>query len=483
MGACVGRDAQIDGLFTRAVGLSTVLGGISMPVVIADHRGRVRFFNGAFRLLSGFELSEVRGVPCRHVLRFSGCMEGCLMQRAMRSGVSVSSVGDLINRDRRRVDVRVTMTPVRDASDRILGFVETVEDLRRDEGSGASAPALIGFDRFVGNSLQMQRIFRLIPAVAQTDSSVLITGETGTGKDVLAQVIHEASERCGQAFVKINCGALPETLLESELFGHKKGAFTGATSDKMGRLRLAHRGTLYLTEIGDLSLPLQVKLLTFLDDQIVYALGGTRGFQADVRIIAATHRDLERMVAQGTFRQDLLYRLNVVRFQLPPLRQREGDVELLLRHFLKLYATRFGKQVGGFDPAARALLLSYAYPGNVRELRNIVEYASSICPADTIGLAHLPAYLEDAGAGLEAPPARLQARTADARVSTGAVDGGGDAAHRSDATWAEVERRMIVDALVQAKGRKHTAAELLGWGRTTLWRKMKQYGLEGGGGP
>ena len=285
----------------------------------------------------------------------------------------------------------------------------------------------------------------------------------------MAEEIHKASDRADGPFVKINCGALPENLLESELFGHKKGAFTGADSDKLGRLRLAHQGTLYLTEIGDLPLPLQVKLLTFLDDKIVFPLGSTDGFQADVRVIAATHRNLERMVRDGLFRQDLLFRLNVVRFHLPPLRERGGDVRLLLDHFLKLYTGRFGKNIKDFSLPARGFLLNYPYPGNVRELRNIIEYATGICSVDTIGMEHLPTYLteETAADGGTAPESRGP-ETVDYPVRS----------QTEGRRWADIERQLIVETLLKARGHKSKAAEILGWGRTTLWRKMKQYGLE-----
>ncbi|MBW1887096.1 MAG: sigma-54-dependent Fis family transcriptional regulator, partial [Deltaproteobacteria bacterium] len=326
------------------------------------------------------------------------------------------------------------------------------------------------FGRLIGRSSKMEDLFRLIPVVAQTDSSLLITGETGTRKDVLAEVIHKASDKAKGSFIKINCGALPETLLESELFGHKKGAFTGAVNDKMGRLRLAHNGTLYLTEIGDLPLTLQVKLLTFLDDKVVYPLGSTNGFQAEVRIIAATHRNLEQMIEEGLFRQDLFFRLNVVRLHLPPLREREGDIDLLLDHFLKIFFARFGKRVQGFSRQVKQLLLNYAYPGNVRELRNIVEYAANICQTELIGMEHLPGYLADVRI-VNHEEEGLEAHTF-VPVSHETCK------QTSGMNWAAIERRLIIDTLVKVNGRRSRAADILGWGRTTLWRKMKQYGLE-----
>jgi transcriptional regulator with PAS, ATPase and Fis domain len=366
--------------------------------------------------------------------------------------------------------VRVTTGVVVDESGVVTGFVETVEDARNLKKSETELRALDGLPDVVGMSSRMQELLRLIPVVAQADSSVLLTGETGTGKDVFAEIIHNASSRAEYAFVKINCGALPENLLESELFGHKRGAFTGAVSDKMGRLRMADKGTVYLTEIGDLPLSLQVKLLTYLDDRIVHPLGSTSGFTTDVRVIAATHRDLERMVKEGEFREDLFFRLNVVRLGVPPLRDREGDVQLLLEHFRTLFASRFGKTVEGFSAHARQLLLGHPYPGNVRELRNIVEYATGVCTGGRITVEDLPRYLLSEEAEPAGRPAGDDARS----VRTTAAGGSGN---EGESSWANVERQLILDALTRARGRRGKAAESLGWARTTLWRKMKEHGL------
>ncbi|MBI4774251.1 MAG: sigma 54-interacting transcriptional regulator [Deltaproteobacteria bacterium] len=433
-----------------------------------DPYRRVLLLNSALEALAGFRRHEVLGVPCRDVLRASVCGSNCPVLQAEQNNAPVTIEGDIINRDRQKIPVRITAAPLSDLKGRVVGFMETVADIRTPLGSVDQIPHLDSLGQLIGQSAKMRELFRLVPVVAQTDSSLLITGETGTGKDVLAEVIHEASDRADGPFIKINCGALPETLMESELFGHKKGAFTGAVNDKAGRLRLAHNGTLYLTEIGDLPLPLQVKFLTFLDDKVVYPLGSTSGFQADVRVIAATHRNLEQMVAGGLFRQDLLFRLNVVRFHLPPLRERGKDIGLLLDHFLKVYSSRFGKRIGGVSQQVRNILLNYGYPGNVRELRNIVEYATSICPLETIQTDHLPVYLlEDAREAHHEiiGPAAVAPSMHDAKGRTGRMN------------WADSERQLIIDTLFKVNGRRSKAAEILGWGRTTLWRKMKEYGL------
>ncbi len=465
---------QIRGLFRSPIDLPTLLDRLSTGVVITDRERRVMYLNSASEVLSGFSRIEVRGVPCCHVLRASVCCRQCTMAKIEKNTEPVSVEADIINREHRKIPVRLSAAPLHDAKGALVGFLETVEDIRTSMETSESIQNATSFNRLIGRSAKMKELLQLIPVVAQTDSSLLITGETGTGKDVLAEVIHKASDRAEGAFIKINCGALPETLLESELFGHKKGAFTGAVGDKVGRLRLAHNGTLYLTEIGDLPLPLQVKLLTFLDDKIMYPLGSTSGFQADVRVIAATHRNLEQMVREGHFRQDLLFRLNVVRFHLPPLRERGEDVSLLLDHFLKIFATRFGKHVKDFSRQVRRLLLRYPYPGNVRELRNIVEYATSICPSGIIERDHLPSYL------IEEPS--IFGDENNALASKSLVPSGRDSRDQeTELNWGAIERKLILETLVKAKGRRSKAAEMLGWGRTTLWRKMKHYGLEAGG--
>jgi transcriptional regulator with PAS, ATPase and Fis domain len=253
------------------------------------------------------------------------------------------------------------------------------------------------------------------------------------------------------------------------LFGHQKGAFTGAVENKPGRFRLAHGGTVFLTEIGDLPLPLQVKLLTFLDDKVVYPLGATKGYNVDVRVIAATHRDLEHMVREGRFRQDLMFRLNVVRLHLPPLRERGDDIHLLMDHFLRTLSSKFNQSVKGFSPETRSILRNYNFPGNVRELRNIVEYAVNVCEGDRVEPRHLPAYVIEQS---------VSPITDDAVVSREGAPLVQERTPRSgNEDWASAERRMIIEALLKAGGKRSRAAALLGWGRSTLWRKIKQHGI------
>lgn len=473
---------RVTGLYAAPVCLLPLLDEIPMAVALLTPERRVVAINRAAEALTGYTREEIRGAPCMYVFRGNYCVSGCpLLGMGAESGL-MSLEGDVLTRERRKIPVRATFAPVVDTAGRLAGYLETLEDLRLIRELSARQAQAFGFSHIIGNSPRMERIFQILPGIAQTDSPVLITGETGTGKDVLAEAIHKASRRAKGPFVKVNCGALPEPLLESELFGHGKGAFTCAEENRPGRFRMAQGGTLFLTEIGDLPLPLQGKLLTFLDNHIIYPVGSSRGAQVDVRVIAATHRDLEHMVAEGRFRQDLFFRLNVVHLPLPPLRERGDDVRLLLDHFLGSIAAQFGKAVSGFSEEALKLLTGHAYPGNVRELRNIVEYAVNVCPGERIRSAHLPAYITEAPArsAVRSEPVPVAETQVVQPVSAPASAAGGST-HVHPAvgeSWPDVEHRMILDALVRAGGRRSKAAEILGWGRSTLWRKMKSYGMD-----
>ena len=465
-----GRAAgSVVGLFKSPIGLRDLVDEMPLGVIITDLERRIVFMNRQFEVLTGFSGDKMAGVPCRDVLRCDHCLTGCLAEEARKKQGPVTKNCTIITRERAKTRVTITSVPISDPRGVLYGFMETVSEEVSAEAGQDSVMSRLKLGSFVGRSRKMEELYRLLPVVAQTDSSVLITGETGTGKDLVAEIIHRNSDRAQGAFIKINCGSLPETLLESELFGHVKGAFTGAVSDKLGRFRLAHNGTVFLTEIGDLPLVLQVKLLTFLDDRMVHPLGSTKGFQADVRVVAATHRNLEQMVREGEFRQDLLYRLNVVRLHLPPLREREGDAAHLLDHFLKFFSARFKVPNVEIEPRAREFLLNYSYPGNVRELRNIVEYAVNISQGERIRFDQLPAYLFEAQPLVQptAAPSRMEQEEAGPATRPG-----------PEAKWSDAERGMILDALLKSRGRKGEAAKRLGWSRSTLWRKIRQHGLD-----
>jgi transcriptional regulator with PAS, ATPase and Fis domain len=421
--------------------------------------------------MTGFSREEAIGLGCSHIIRNNLCTQNCPAKQALESDRAVHLEGNIINRERQKIPVMIHAAVLKGDEGQTLGVIETIEDISLLRELDKKTQIAHDFADLVGHSPKMQKLFDILPIISQTDSSVLITGETGTGKDLIASVIHRVSPRAQGPFIKINCGALPETLLESELFGHKRGAFTGAVRDKPGRFQLADGGTLYLTEIGDLPLTLQVKLLTFLDDKEIIPLGGTRSARADVRLIAATHRDLQAMVRQGNFREDLLFRLNVVKLEVPPLREREGDIRLLMEYFLNKFNGQFQKKIRGFSPEAIEILRRYPYPGNVRELANMVEYATNVCHETMIKPEHLPDYL---GGPWDEP---LQSEVSEMGSYPGMEESIGKTVADNRLNWREMERRMISEALLKSRGNRTKAAKLLGWGRSTLWRKMKQHNL------
>ena len=319
-----------------------------------------------------------------------------------------------------------------------------------------SAPADI-----IGRSEAMQRVFGIIRKVSASDSTVLINGETGTGKGLAARAIHAQSARQASAFIAINCGAIPENLLESELFGHVRGAFTGATANKVGKFEQAHGGTIFLDEIGDMSADLQVKILRVLEEGEFEPVGGNRTVSVNVRIIAATHRDLEERVREGRFREDLYYRLYVIPLMLPPLRERRGDVVLLASHFLETFNAR-GGGIEGFSSASLASLERYGWPGNIRELRNLIERLVVLKQAGTIELDDLPARMRESG-GVKAPGAGI-ALTDDGINLNSAV--------------TEFEKALILQSLEKTRWVKKRAAQLLHLNRTTLVEKIKRHQIE-----
>ncbi|HEX9880622.1 MAG TPA: sigma-54 dependent transcriptional regulator [Candidatus Binatia bacterium] len=307
----------------------------------------------------------------------------------------------------------------------------------------------------IGESGQMQEVLSLARRVAPSEATVLIRGESGTGKELIAKAIHFASPRASRPLVKVNCAALPENLLESELFGHEKGSFTGAVMARKGRFEVANGGSLFLDEIGDLPLHLQSKLLRVLQEKEFERVGSSRPITADVRILAATHRNLESLIKTGAFREDLYYRLNVVTIVLPPLRERRQDIPLLMDHLLGVFAKKNGKKISGFTREAREVLLRYDYPGNVRELENIIERASVITRDEVIRKADLPLSVQE----------------------TEATESGGT---NLTAVVEGLERKMIRDALVQSDGIQTRAAEKLGLTERALRYKLKKYGFQGG---
>lgn len=465
------------------VGLLNLLNGIPHGVVLIDNEGQVVTANRIFEAVTGYAAEDVQGLGCDFVLRSNLDIKKGLQSNTFDEVGLAPIEGDIINVNRKKAVMRFFVSPLSSPAGSKIGYMIAMEDITTQKGRDGQRQGNAEACGILGHSPKMQEILEFMPILARTDATLLITGETGTGKDLLAEAIHRDSKRATYPFIKVNCGALPETLLESELFGHVRGAYTGAHTDKPGMFRLAQGGTLFLTEIGDLPISLQVKLLTVLDDREFYPLGSSKKVQVDVRLITGTNRDLRKMVREGTFREDLYYRLNVLRAHLPPLRERGDDTLLLLDHFRKLFSGTLGKGIKGFSAAASEELVNYTYPGNVRELRNIVEYAVNVCPGETIESAHLPASIR-AAAMITPPPlgpadATDQGLEAAPPIPLKAPPPPPPESHFPQATtWSEIEKNKILQALMSTGGNRSLAAQQLGWGRSTLWRKIKRYALD-----
>ena len=427
-----------------------ILESISDGVFTVDHEWRITSFNRAAEEITGTPRGEAIGRFCWEVFRSNMCEGDCALRRTMKEGKTyISTSTYIINSKKKRVPISVSTAPLKNEQGDVLGGVETfrdntlVEELRRELSSGFQQGDM------VSRSPLMKRIFTVLPRIAESDSTVLIEGETGTGKEILARALHSLSPRRDKPFVAINCGALPDTLLESELFGYKAGAFTSAVRDKPGYFAVAEGGTILLDELGETSPAFQVKLLRVIEEREFQPLGGVDKQSTDVRIIAATNRDLAELLEHGGFRQDLFYRINIVRLQLPPLRERKEDIPLLVERFIDKMNRLRGKAVTGVDEEAMGLLMHHDYPGNIRELENIIEHAFILCSQGRIGVRHLPSHLF---ASPSLPPS-LQA------------------------TRDLSEEEIILEALRRNNYNRLAAARELGMHKSTLFRKIRKLNL------
>ena len=447
--------------------LGTILDSIADGVFTVDRENRVTSFNRSAERITGFSRQDALGQYCFDIFRASICQSDCALRHTLETGEQVvNQAANIITKEGRQVPISISTAVLRDETGEVIGGVETFRDLSALEVLRKELAQRYSFEDIVSKNHKMLEIFRILPDLAESDCTVLIQGPSGSGKELLARAIHNLSRRREGPYVAVNCGALPETLLESELFGYVKGAFTGADRDKPGRFALAEGGTLLLDEVGDLAQALQIKLLRVLEEKAYEPLGATASVQADVRVLAATHRDLARSVEQGAFRQDLYFRLNVVRLELPPLSDRREDIPLLVDHFVRSLSLRTGKAITGVSEQALEVLLRHDFPGNVRELENIIEHAFVLCRGGLVDLEHLPTELRQQ----RIPESQLTP----AGPLASPISAPGAAASTS---LSELERQAIVAAIRKHGGRKSLAAKELGIHRTTLWRKMKLYGL------
>ncbi len=432
---------------------SSILESISDGVFTVDREWKVTSFNRSAETITGIPREEAIGRRCSDVFRSSLCGEGCPLHQTLRDGrpqigksaFFVSSEGD-------RIPISISTAVLRDEKGEIVGGAETFRDLSEVEALYQELEERYTLGDLVSHSPRMRQLFEILPAIAASPSNVLILGETGTGKEVMARAVHEHSLHSDGPFVAVNCGALPDSLLESELFGYKAGAFTGANKDKPGRFALAKGGTLFLDEIGEITPALQVRLLRVLQERIYDPLGSVESEKADVRVIAATNRDLSAMVKSGEFREDLFYRINIARLELPPLRDRKEDVPVLVNRFIDKFNTLMRKHIQGVAPEALSFLIAYEWPGNIRELENTIERAFIICNEDMIDISHLPPELR-VGVKGEAPAVEMKS------------------AHRI------LDVQAIQSALEKNNYNRLAAARELGIHKTTLFRKIKKLGI------
>ena len=458
--------------------LSSLLSGLGRVFVTADAEMRVLAFSTALPSLLGLDPEDLVGRPLTslfsgELFAEEGTVAGAILAGERREGWR----GSLLGAGGQEIPVSLSIGPV-DPSDTCGGLnARVVVMIRPEDLESREAPS---FEGIVSRSASMHRIFRIIELLRDNDSTVLITGESGTGKELVARALHATSHRADGPFIAVNCAAIPSELLESELFGHVRGAFTGAVRDRAGRFELAEGGTLFLDEIGDLALGLQAKILRFLQEHTFERVGDTRTREVDVRVIAATHVDLVRAVAERRFREDLYYRLRVVPMEIPPLRDRREDLELLIRVFLERIGRERGRSLR-LAPSASRALLTYNWPGNVRELQNALEYATTVCEGQTIHIKDLPTEVGRYGgermAPVRGPAGPASHASTDSAPATIPPAGPSPLAGRGLTPTEMSEAEKILQELEAARYHRGLAAERLGMSRTTLWRKMKQYRL------
>jgi len=375
--------------------LEDVFASIADGLFTVDADWNVTYFNESAERITGITSEEALGRKCWDVFRSSICDGQCAVNRCIEAGSRIINKSIfIIKGDGTKVPVSISASPLTNGDGDVVGGVEIFRDLSDIHVMRRKVKELYRFEDIIGRSSALEKIFRILPQVSRSSATVLLLGQSGTGKELFARAIHNLSPRKDNPFVAVNCGALPDNLLESELFGYKAGAFTDARTDKPGRLEMAEGGTVFLDEIGDLPGPLQVKLLRFLQERTFEPLGGLKPIKANVRIVAATNRDLKKRVEDGLFRQDLYYRLNVVTMDLPALTERREDIPVLVDHFVSEFNTIQGKAIEGISEDVLHVLMRHEFPGNVRELENILEFAFILCPSGFIQVEHLPEHLQ-----------------------------------------------------------------------------------------
>jgi PAS domain S-box-containing protein len=433
-----------------------ILSSIADGVFTVDSNRIITSFNPAAERITGVPASKAVGRRCSDVFHSDIC-ENCLLDKTLKTGVeAIDRPVSIINSRGEQIPISISTAVLRDDAGRVLGAVETFRDLSAIERLRKELSQKYSIEDIISKSPQIHKLFAILPDIAESESTVLIQGPSGSGKELFAHAIHSLSPRRDRNLVVINCGTLPHQLFESELFGYVQGAFTDAKRDKPGKLAQAQEGTVFFDEIGELPLPTQVKLLRLLQQREYEPVGGTTPIKADIRVVAATNRDLKELVAQGKFRDDLYFRLAVVKFELPTLKDRREDIPYLVDHFIEKFNARQGKRVLSVSPDVMSILIQHDFPGNIRELENIIEYCFVVCHGSIIQKEHLPVELTS----IAKTPAHHLADSGDPIMV--ALD----------------ERSRIVSALSQCDGNLTRASASLGIHRTTLWRKIKRYQID-----
>ncbi len=431
-----------------------ILDSISEGVFTVDKDWRITYFNRAAEKITGVPKEEAIGRPCYEVFNANICQTDCALKKTIKTGRPVIEQSiNIIDWKGRKIPLSISTAVLRNEKGEIVGGVETFRDLSAVEELKREITKRYTFEDIISKNHEIQKIFQILPDIAESDATVLIQGPSGSGKELFAKAIHNLSPRRHGPYVVVNCGALPDTLLESELFGYVKGAFTDAKRDKPGRFALAQGGTIFLDEIGDISAAMQVKLLRVLQEKEFEPLGAVKPVKADVRVICATNKDLAQLVEEGKFREDLYYRINVIKIELPPLSKRREDIPLLIDHFINRLNAKSRKNIIGVSDEVLQVLMKYDFPGNVRELENIIEHAFILCRGSVIQVEHLPKEVIEKTHRI--PKQILQ----------------------KELNLQLIEMKAIQKALQKHHGHRGKAAAELGIDKSTLWRKMKRYGL------
>ncbi len=444
----------------------TIVDTLQDGLIVVDPGGTIVSVNPAAEELTGYAAADLIGQSCR-ILGCTGCE---INSRGVGSpwcglfdrGHVKTKQCTIWNRSRHSIHVVKSAALLKNEDGKVIGAVETLKDMSRfirqqHEIAELRRSCLLdkGFHGIIGESSKIQRLFELIDSVAQSDAPVLVLGQSGTGKELVARAVHDSSFRNDGPFIKVNCAALNENLLESELFGHVKGAYTGAERARVGRFEAAHGGTIFLDEIGDIPLTTQVKLLRVLEEREIERVGDHHPIAVDVRIITATNKHLETLIRREAFREDLFFRINVFPLHCPSLAERADDIPLIVQSFIEQYSAKVGKKISGLTPEAMETLLTYPWPGNVRELRNAVEYAFVLCTGERIGIEHLPPRISRRDAGSDEHPESIPPHQASDR-----------------------ERRELILALKKTDGNQSKAAKILNVSRVTVWKRIKKYDID-----